>query len=251
MESYEEFSKVYDSFMDNIPYEAWTEYIIKIWNKYALKPELVLDLGCGTGSMCIELGKRGYDMIGVDVSEEMLSVAREKSQKEGLNILYLNQDMREFELYGTVGSVICLCDSLNYILEKDELLEVFKLVNNYLDPEGLFIFDVNTNYKLKTVLGNNSFCETREDMAFTCENTYDEESNINEYYTNFFIKNGNAYDRYEECHYERGYTVSEIRHLLEKAGLKVLEINDYMSFDKFKRNSEKIHFICQEVIKNG
>lgn len=251
MESYDEFSSLYDSFMDNIPYDAWTEYIIKIWDKYNLKPEIVLDLGCGTGSMCLRLSDKGYDMIGVDISDRMLSVAKQKAEKENKNILYLNQDMREFELYGTVGSVICLCDSINYILEEEELLQVFKLVNNYLDPKGLFIFDINTNYKLREVLGDNSFCETREDIAFTCENTYDEESGISEYYTNFFVKNGDTYNRFEEYHYQRGYTISKIKSLLKKAGLKVLEVNDYLSFDKPKKNSEKIYFVCQEVSKNG
>ncbi|MBR1442448.1 MAG: methyltransferase domain-containing protein, partial [Firmicutes bacterium] len=169
MASYEKFAEVYDTFMQDIPYDKWAEHLKKIWKKYGLEPELVAELGCGTGNMTIRLAKEGYDMIGIDLSEQMLDKAREKTQAEGFDILYLNQDMTEFELYGTVQSIICLCDSINYITERDELLEVFRLVNNYLDPKGLFIFDINTVYKFREILANNSFCETTENSAYTWE----------------------------------------------------------------------------------
>ncbi len=115
------------------------------------------------------LAKQGYDMIGVDLSDSMLDIAMEKRAQSGHNILYLQQDMREFELYGTVRAVICLCDSLNYLLEEDDLLTTFKLVNNYLDPNGLFIFDFNTVYKYETVIGDNTIAENREDCSFIWE----------------------------------------------------------------------------------
>ena len=251
MASYEKFAEVYDTFMQNIPYDKWTEHLKKIWKKYGLEPELVAELGCGTGNMTIRLAKDGYDMIGIDLSEQMLDKAREKTQAAGLDILYLNQDMTEFELYGTVQSVICLCDSINYITDKEELLEVFRLVNNYLDPKGLFIFDINTVYKFREVLANNSFCETTENSAYTWENYYDEDERINEFYTNFFIKDEKTgkYDRYEEYHYERAYEISDIIGLIEEAGLEFLGVFDELSFFPPEEDSQRIYFVAREVTK--
>ena len=143
MGSYEDFARVYDIFQDNVDYEAWARYIREKLKKYGIEDGLVLDLGCGTGTMTELLAERGFDMIGVDMSEEMLLAASEKRVRSGHNILYLMQDMTEFELYGTVRAVVSVCDSLNYLLEEEELLETFRLVNNYLDPGGIFIFDMN------------------------------------------------------------------------------------------------------------
>lgn len=153
MSSYENFARVYDLFMDNIPYEEWCGYLTGLLQEYGVTEGLVLELGCGTGNMTRLLANRGYDMIGVDNAPDMLEIAMEKRQAEGQDILYLFQDMREFELYGTVKAVVSLCDSMNYILEEEELLQVFRLVNNYLDPGGVFIFDLNTAYKYREVLG--------------------------------------------------------------------------------------------------
>ena len=153
MSSYENFARVYDLFMDNIPYEEWCGYLTGLLQEYGVTEGLVLELGCGTGNMTRLLANRGYDMVGVDNAPDMLEIAMEKRQAEGQDILYLFQDMREFELYGTVKAVVSLCDSMNYILEEEELLQVFRLVNNYLDPGGVFIFDLNTAYKYREVLG--------------------------------------------------------------------------------------------------
>ena len=136
--AYQGFAEVYDLFMDNVPYEEWGAAIVQILKEYGILEGLILDLGCGTGKMTRLLQRAGYDMIGADVSEEMLGIAREW-EGEDSSILYLNQDMRELELYGTVKAVISICDSINYILEEEELLDVFSLVNNYLDPGGIFL----------------------------------------------------------------------------------------------------------------
>ena len=144
MEAYEEFARVYDMFMDNVEYENWAQYLKERLREYGIEDGLVLELGCGTGTMTELLSEAGYDMIGVDNSEEMLSEAMEKRVESGHDILYLLQDMQEFELYGTVRAVVSVCDSLNYVTEEEELLQVFRLVNNYLDPEGIFLFDMRT-----------------------------------------------------------------------------------------------------------
>lgn len=147
--------------------------------KYNINPKLIAELGCGTGNITGRLAKEGYDMIGIDISEEMLSVARQKAVDEGdKNILYLLQDMTEFELYGTVDVILCLCDSINYITEYEDIVKVFKLVNNYLEPGGLFIFDINTEYKFKNILGENTFADSEENAAYIWQNYYDENERI-------------------------------------------------------------------------
>ena len=172
MDSYTSFAKVYDLFMDNIPYEKWCKYVLEILNKYGITDGIVLDLGCGTGTFTELLALAGYDMIGIDNSEEMLNIATEKRVQSGLDILYLLQDMREFELYGTVRAIISICDSINYVLNYEELVKVFSLVNNYLDPDGIFIFDFNTKYKYKELLGDTTIAENREKSSFIWDNYY-------------------------------------------------------------------------------
>ena len=248
MSIYENFAEVYDTFMEDTPYEEWIIYIKKIWEKFGLKPNLIAELGCGTGNITIPLSKNGYELIGIDASFQMLSKAREKSIKENLNILYLEQDMREFELYGTVDCILSICDSINYILEEDELLQVFKLVNNYLDPKGLFIFDINTIYKFENILSDNTFSQTTETSAYTLENYFDSDEMINEFYTNFFIKDEQTklYHRFEEIHYEKAYSIEKIKELLKKSGLELLDIYDELTFDKPKKDSQRVFFVVRE-----
>lgn len=248
---YNNFAKVYDLLMEDVSYDEWVSYIQSIFLKNNLSPKTILDLACGTGNMTSKLYKQGYDVIGVDISSDMLSVAKEKALDEKENILYLNQDMREFELYGTIDCVVCLFDSLNYILEEVEILEVFKLVNNYLNPNGLFVFDINTEYKFKEVLSDNTYSDTNDSMVCVWENFFDEDQKINEYYANFFIKNENDkfYERFEEYHYERAYNVSTIMNLIEKSGLEILDIYDAFTFKKPNEKSERIYFVTREIKK--
>ena len=133
------------------------------------------------------LADRGYDMIGVDNSEEMLAEAMEKRVESGQDILYLLQDMQEFELYGTVRAVVSVCDSLNYITEREELLQVFRLVNNYLDPEGIFLFDMNTVHKYRDLMGDTTIAENREEGSFIWDNSFDEEEGLNYYELAVFL----------------------------------------------------------------
>jgi SAM-dependent methyltransferase len=248
MQAYEGFAPIYDLFMGDIDYDGWTNYIKKIWEKYNKTPKLIAELGCGTGNITGRLAKMGYDMIGIDISEEMLLEAKEKAEEENLEILYLLQDMTEFELFGTVDIIISICDSLNYITEKEDLVKVFKLVNNYLDPKGLFIFDLNTEYKFKNILAENSFSQTDEDAAYIWENTYDEESKINEYYVNFFVKDEESglYERIEECHYEKAYSVDEIKDVINESGMEFVAAFDAFTFDEVKPESERIYIVARE-----
>lgn len=250
MGAYESFASVYDLFMDNIDYDAWVEYIEQIWKKYNIDPELICELGCGTGNITLRLAQKGYDMIGVDLSADMLSEARKKAAENNKEVLFLLQDMREFELYGTVNSILCLCDSLNYITEDDDMQDVFDLVNNYLHPGGLFIFDLNTEYKFKEIYGQNTFSEADEDAVYVWENYYDEEEKINEYYLNFFVKNSDGtYDRTQEEHYERAYSLDEIKRFIEKSGMKFEAAYDAFTFEPVREDSERIYVVAREIQK--
>jgi cyclopropane fatty-acyl-phospholipid synthase-like methyltransferase len=247
MASYNTFAQVYDQFMSNVPYEEWVDYILEIISKYNIDTKLILDLGCGTGNITQILASKGYDMIGVDNSYEMLSIAKDKARDAKLDILYLLQDMREFELYGTVDCIVSVCDSMNYILEESDLLQVFKLVNNYLDPKGLFIFDLNTEYKYNNILGDNTFAETYDNSSYIWENYYYEEEGINEYELTLFIKDKeDTYKRYCETHYQKKYDLDKIKELLEEAGLEYIDAFDAFTFNKPENVSDRVYIIARE-----
>ena len=227
MDAYTGFAEVYDLFMDQVPYEKWSGRIIQILSAYGIRNGLVLDLGCGTGSMTELLAGAGYDMIGVDASEEMLELAYEKRAESGHDILYLLQDMREFELYGTVRAIVSVCDSLNYITEEEELLHVFRLVRNYLDPDGVFFFDMNTIYKYSEMLGETTIAENREEGSFIWENYYDPEEQLNQYDLTLYIRDeDDRYTRFEETHIQKAYTLERVLELLQQAGMKAEQIFD-------------------------
>lgn len=216
----------------------------------ASERDLVVDLGCGTGTLTELLYQAGYDMMGIDFSESMLEKAMEKRDESGSEILYLQQDMRELSLYSTVGTVISVCDSINYLLEKDELLKVFSLVNNYLYPGGLFIFDFNTDYKYREVLGDRVIAENREDCSFIWENDYDSEGRINEYDLTIFLqREGELFERVTETHLQRGYQAEEMKELLEKAGLQVVLMYDADTEGDVRPESERILVVAREVSK--
>lgn len=249
MDAYTGFAEVYDLFMDNIPYEEWCEYVTGLLRERGIREGLVLDLGCGTGTLTELLAKKGYDMIGVDNAEDMLEIALEKKLKSGCDILYLLQDMREFELYGTVAAVVCICDSINYMLEYEDLVKVFRLVNNYLDPGGVFIFDLNTEYKYRELLGDSTIAEAREESSFIWENSYDEAARINEYDLTLFIREDSGrelFRRYEETHFQRAYSLDEVRQALAEAGLKVEACYNAFTREAPREDSERVYFIARE-----
>lgn len=249
MKAYTSFAEAYDIFMDNVPYEEWADYLQEILRQYEITDGLVLELGCGTGNMSQCLAARGYDMIGLDQSTEMLQVAAGKKESSGYDILYLQQDMTEFELYGTVRAVISVCDCINYILETEALVEVFRLVNNYLDPGGVFLFDFNTVYKYRDILGDQTIAEVRDEASFIWDNYFDEETGTNEYELTLFLKEEGKsclYRRYQELHIQRAYTLEEIQEALKASGLLFLGAYDAYTTDQPQDNSERISVIAGE-----
>lgn len=263
MEAYQDFAYVYDEFMDATPYEEWATLLSHWIEKYGIsKPtrdakdilesekNLVVDLGCGTGTLTKLLYDKGYDMIGVDNSESMLEIAMEKREESGAEILYLLQDMRELELYSTVGTIVSVCDSVNYILEEEELQEVFSLVNNYLYPQGIFIFDFNTVYKYEQVIGDTTIAENREDCSFIWENFYDEETQLNEYDVTVFVREGELFRRFQETHVQRGYTVEQMTRLVELAGMAIVEVLDADTLERVTPESERVYVVAREQGKS-
>ncbi len=245
MEAYTDFAALYDSFMEETPYDAWCEFIVGLLRKDNINEGLICELGAGTGEMTRRLQAKGYDMIGIDNSDSMLNVAKSK-EGEVSEILYLCQDMREFELYGTVRAIVSVCDSINYILEEEELIEVFKLVNNYLDPKGLFVFDFNTKYKYECVIGDATIAENRENESFIWENFYDPEDDINEYDITFFVREGELFRRFSETHLQRGYTVDTMKECIEKAGLIFVDAIDADTHKPVNAESERVYIIARE-----
>lgn len=272
MEAYTDFAQVYDTFMDDTPYEDWCEYLVELLEKYqgsidsdiyvtnedAFQKNIqqernsILDLGCGTGTLTELLARRGYDMIGIDNAQEMLQIAMDKRAKSGLDILYLLQDMRSFELYGTVGAVISVCDSVNYLLEDEDVVQTFRLVNNYLYPGGLFIFDFNTVFKYEVVIGDATIAENREKCSFIWDNYYHEEEQINEYDLTIFVQEGeeaDTYRRFQETHYQRGYRLEQMKEYLLQAGLAFVEAVDADTHGAVTESSERIYVVARECGK--
>lgn len=253
MEAYTGFAQVYDLFMDNVPYEAWSNYVEELLAEEGIRNGILLDLGCGTGKMTRIMAEKGFDMIGIDNSMEMLDMAREYEydREEDSGILYLLQDMREFELYGTVRAVYSACDCLNYIMEEEELLTVFRLVNNYLDPKGLFIFDMNTPYKYEHLLAENTIAENREEGSFIWENYYDKEEQVNEYDLTLFIKESEddkeeRFLRFTETHFQRCYSLECVKQLLQEAGMELVAVYDAYTKNPLREDSEKMTVIARE-----
>lgn len=260
MEAYTGFAQVYDAFMDNVPYDEWADYVVSLLRGRGIADGLVAELGCGTGAMTERLGRAGYEMIGIDSSGEMLQIARQKYA----DALYLQQDMCEFELYGTVRAVISVCDCMNYILEREQLREVFRLADNYLDPGGVFIFDLNTPYKYRELLGDRTFAEDRDTCSFIWQNEFDEETGINEYDLTLFVRcdtdergskaacrepGEKVYKKYEEVHYQKCYEIADVLDMLHEAGLRVEAVYDACTEGPPRRDSERVHIVARECKK--
>ena len=243
---YSNFAFYYDRLMKDVDYSKWANYIEELFKRNNSGPSMILDLGCGTGSFCTEMAGRGYEMIGIDLSPEMLSCAKTKALEKNPDILYLNQDITSFELYGTVDAIVCLMDSLNYITYKNDIKRVFNLVNNYLNPGGLFIFDLNSRYKLEHILGDNVFYSNDSDVVYIWQNSFDKTKGISRFDLTFFVENAGLYKRFDEEHYERAYDVAEMKKMLLSAGLEISSVYHEFTFKSPVKNTERIFFTCRK-----
>ena len=244
---YDLLAPYYDAINADIDYVKWANFIEKILNKECRsRPELVLDLGCGTGKMTLELAKRGYDMTGIDYSPEMLDIARCEAEKQGYDVLWLCQDMREFELYGTVDAAVCCLDCINHLEDEQDLEKCFKLVHNYLIPDGVFIFDINGRCKFENIYSDNTYAMEEEGGMCVWENFYDADSKICDFYITLFKEcNDGRYERHDETQSERMYTLDEIKRTLEKFNMEFLYAYGDLDFSAGSDECERIYIVAK------
>ncbi len=243
--SYQDFAALYDTLTFDVDYEQIAGFIASLLQKNGIKSGMVLDLACGTGTLTLALSERGYEMLGADLSEDMLSVARQKEGAE--TVLFLNQPMDDFELYGTVDAIVCVLDSINYLTEPEALHKTFRLCANYLNPGGILIFDVNSEYKFESVLGNQIYTYETDEIFYNWENEYDAKTQLCDLYLTFFCREESGlYRRIDEVHTQRAYSHDELTEALKKAGLALLATyDDYTT----KAPGEKSQRIVYEVKK--
>lgn len=244
---YDILAPFYDSINSDIDYKKWADFIEKILKKEMnSRPELVLDLGCGTGKMTLELATRGYDMTGIDCSPEMLDIARNLAEEAGHDILWLCQDMREFELYGTVDAAVCCLDCLNHLIDYEDLKQCLALVRNYLIPDGIFIFDVNGRFKFENVYADRAYTMEEEGGVCIWQNYYDAESRLCDFYITLFkeVKDG-RYERYDDEQTERMYTLEEIKSALADTGMEFLGAYSDFDFNEASDESERIYIVAK------
>lgn len=252
MSGYSVFARYYDELTANIDYRKRGEYFHEIIKKFKqTKENILLDLACGTGSISEVMAGLGYDVIGVDLSEEMLGMAIEKKFDSGLNIQYLCQDMRHFEMYGTIDVTICALDSINHLASLDDVGKVFKNVAFFSEQEGLFIFDVNTAYKHYNILANNTFTYETEDVYCVWENTLVPETGEVKMNLEFFEREENGmYSRSNDSFSEKAYSEEDIERLLAESGFEVLAKYGDDTFEPPTETSQRIVYVAR-CIDNG
>lgn len=245
---YSGLSSVYDRLMADADYPKRTAELLRLFEKYDRKPALLLDLACGTGGFSNEMAKRGIQVIGVDISPEMLSIAGSRSRELGLEILYLCQNAAELDLYGTVDGAICCMDSLNHITDYKTLCRAIKRVSLFLEPGRLFVFDVNTLYKHKTVLGNNTFVLEENGVYCVWDNEYDAGRHITTATLDFFAEQPDGrYERSGDTVEERYYSPALLKKAISAAGLEIVSVCGEFTDCAPQKECERAVYITRKV----
>lgn len=243
--SYSSFASVYDDLTVNVDYKRRAEYIADILREQGIADGLLLDLACGTGSLSVEFSKMGYEVIATDASPDMLMEARDKAYDEELNIMFLCQRMEETDLYGTVRAIVCALDSINHLPDIEALNKTFTVLKNFIDDGGIMVFDVNTLYKHREVLGNNTFIYDEEKVFCAWQNRLLKDNRTVNINLDFFRKNGSVYDRYNENFNEIAFTDDEIVNAVEGGGFKVIARYDDLTGEAPTDKSERIYYVVR------
>ena len=246
MSGYRVFSQFYDNLTFNVDYVKRADYIQSVLSLYGHEMGLTLDLACGTGSLTLELKRRGADIFGVDASQDMLMVARDKAYDAEQEILYLCQRMEDLDLYGTIDTCICTLDSLNHIVEKEKLQAAFDRVGLFMNPGGVFLFDVNTVYKHRAILADNTFVYDTDQVYCVWQNSY-KENNIINISLDLFEREGGVYHRRSEHFSERAYEIDELKAMLEQAGFETLAVCHDMTTEPLRDDSDRAVFVARIV----
>lgn len=247
--SYSSFASVYDALTVNVDYKRRAEYIAGILKKQGIEEGLLLDLACGTGSLSVEFSKMGYEVIATDASPDMLMEARDKAYDEELNIMFLCQRMEETDLYGTVRAIVCALDSINHLPDVETLNKTFSVLKNFIDDGGIMVFDVNTLYKHREVLGNNTFIYDEDSVFCAWQNRLLKDNKTVNINLDFFRKNGNMYERYNENFNEIAFTDEEIVNAVEGGGFKVVARYDDLTGEEPTDKSERIYYVVRREYK--
>lgn len=246
--TYQKFAYLYDELMKDVPYDKWVELIRNSAEKYNVHGKRLLDLACGTGELSVRLSAQGYDVTGVDLSEDMLTVAQSKAVSKGLNILFYQQNMAELDGLGTFDVIGVFCDSLNYLQSEQEVIDTFNRVYQHLSEQGLFIFDVHSIYKIMQVFMNQTFALNEDEISYIWHSYQGEHPNSVEHDLSFFVldEKSGQYERYDELHFQRTYSIEVYKSWLLEIGFELLEVVEDFESKHQETEAERLFFICRK-----
>lgn len=247
MSGYGDFAYYYDMLTENVDYESRCNYIYNLLAENGVSKGILLDLACGTGSLSMLLGEKGYEVIGVDASEEMLSVAQEKKYESDADIIFLCQKMQELDLFGTINGAVCTLDSINHVTDEKAVKEIFRRVSLFMEDKGIFIFDVNTPYKHKEILGNNTFVYDMDEVYCVWQNETDENM-LTTVSLDIFEKDEeeDTYYKYSEQFQEKGYELSFFEELLRENKFELIGIYEEMTKEAAKPDTQRAVFVARK-----
>lgn len=247
MSGYAEFSGVYDILTQNVDYPARADYIADLLSRNGVTGGILLDLACGTGSLSVEMAEKGFEVIGVDASGEMLSIAMNNAYEAEQNILFLCQQMQDLDLYGTIGSAICTLDSINHLTEKSDVQAAFDRVSLFMEKDGIFVFDVNTPYKHREILADNSFVYEADGVYCVWQNTLERDTDTVRIDLDIFEEiEPDIYERSQESFCERAYEISELEAMLTKAGFETVAVYDEMTEQPPHEKSQRVFITARK-----
>ena len=246
--SYERFAYVYDELMKDVPYDKWLILLTAKLEKYGIQGKKLLDLACGTGEITVELAKHGFEVTGIDLSDEMLFIAQEKATSLGLSIPFYQQNMAELDGIGSFDCITIFCDSLNYLQNEQDVISTFQRVYEHLNEGGLFLFDVHSIYKMKHIFANHTFAVNDDEVSYIWNCFPGEELSSVVHDLSFFVKDDKSglYERFDEFHYQRTYAVAQYTEWLIEAGFEVLELLADLEDAPLQEETERILFVIRK-----
>ncbi len=242
MAQYEEFAYIYDRLMhQDIDYDAWCDYIENMFDLHGVSPDTLCELACGTGNITSRLSSRGYKMTGVDISSQMLRVAQAKTGE----VEFICSDMSKLKLDDKYDAFLCMIDGLNYVITPKAVINTLKAVKEHLSENGIFVFDISSQYKLKEIIGNETFIHSEYDVFYSWENRFIEKYNLSDMLLNFFVRDGEKYKRFEERHLQRGWSIPQMKTMLKKAGFTEISVYNELTFDAPTDKTQRLVFVCR------